>query len=1098
MDEKQQKKGFGDYAAKTVSGIFNILTPSNTVGAIINQIQGDSKNGFIGDIWNGNNGIGELDADQELGITEEVANGIINILAPVPNAGAKLLAIKTSAKVAKALGKTLPLASIAKGIAQGVGVYEAIDAGAKAVGVDNKTAEKIATAGSLVLTPFARGAADQLARRTFRNASNRATPYLNKLFDSRASLTSKQGIFNGMLENVVGGNLLDAGLVIGTGNTLGGIIGEKIGINPFVADMITGGVHAKIGTRAVRRLGNFIYADSRGASDPIFGQLQLLNGQSAIGNLDEKQAFNLSRVFSPSSLNYLKKGNEKFKKAFGKDLHLDELMENFEDTFVEKPDAVSKITKEDYQFPITGTVQRGASNIPYYIYKILNPKTYFKKIDILHKAQAEIEKKITEAEQRIDRYKRLGNFEGAEEVYRDLKRSGIIELSDKLTQMEQGMEVAKNFSRSYTEMTGERLTNLSGESSLSRRLINGIKYMYSPYRTTDPNRTGVSKKIEDFFIKYGGGYNSTILSPFRQSVKALNYGKRALRTSAIDETYLRKPGGNDAGSFFWGKRKNLNLFEQMANVVIDPKSFDPLFRGFGGWKPRIRTGREVRIKSNIPDVVGDILQNGQVILRNGELKNISVNGQLNIEDILKACKYNERAQAGRDAKDYGYKFRHVSGVEERLVQDTQLGHNSPLGLVRNKNGETQLVTNDINGHIDLDVVYNGRRYTLTIDVGGIGSGGGGDKGQSGFLRYLRGSADDAADFTVVNIDVAGGRERFERQFYNGHVEKAIKKFEEGIAKQKESIPVIEAEIRNISQQIDNIQQRIYDVKNPTHEVLAEKYNTKTFTSLLKKLEDKQKLLRDTKDAIAHNEKELSDLIGRNNTHMQYNLDDYAREIMKPHLFEKDKNGNLILDENGKPIERISSLSNKNMLPVSQLKYFDDDVLSNDQYTKRRMQNLDLDSYKENVIKMFGQEGNVHEKYHAMKVVDSGLKQNIIQEEQKLNRIQKEINSNPDKETLEKLKKSESASKQRLERLNLLLERANKNLELLSNNKDVVLSQLELEMLSKVNFNGIVNKQLKKSGGKLQLIKEFKQGGLIDNLNKPKNWQDYQKQNRKKK
>ena len=62
---------------------------------------------------------------------------------------------------------------------------------------------------------------------------------------------------------------------------------------------------------------------------------------------------------------------------------------------------------------------------------------------------------------------------------------------------------------------------------------------------------------------------------------------------------------------------------------------------------------------------------------------------------------------------------------------------------------------------------------------------------------------------------------------------------------------------------------------------------------------------------------------------EYNLDDYAREIMEPHLFEKDKNGNLILDENGKPIERISSLSNKNMLPVSQLKYFDDDVLSND-------------------------------------------------------------------------------------------------------------------------------------------------------------------------
>jgi len=88
-------------------------------------------------------------------------------------------------------------------------------------------------------------------------------------------------------------------------------------------------------------------------------------------------------------------------------------------------------------------------------------------------------------------------------------------------------------------------------------------------------------------------------------------------------------------------------------------------------------------------------------------------------------------------------------------------------------------------------------------------------------------------------------------------------------------------------------------------------------------------LKDTKDAIAHNEKELSDLVGRNKTHMQYNLDDYAREIMDPHLFERDKKGNLILDENGKPIEKISSLSNKNMLPISQLKYFDADALSND-------------------------------------------------------------------------------------------------------------------------------------------------------------------------
>lgn len=1093
MAEKQQKKGFGDYAAETVSGIFNILTPSNTIGAVINQIQGDSKNGFVGDVWKGNKGIGELNDDQELGITEELANGIVNILAPVPNAGAKLLAIKTSAKVAKALGKTLPLASIAKGIAQGVGVYEAIDAGAKAAGVDNKTAEKIATAGSLVLSPFVRGTSDQLARKVFRNASNRATPYLNKLFDSRASVTSKQGIFNGMLENAVGGNLLDAGLVLGTGNTLGGIIGEKIGINPFVADMITGGVHAKIGGRAIRRLGNFIYADSRGASDPLIGQLQLLNGQSAIKNIDEKQAFNLSRMFSPATLNYLRKGNEQFKKLFGKDLRLNELVEDFEDTFTERPDAINKITKEDYKFPVVGPIQRGVSNIPYYVYKILNPKTYFKKIDILKKAQDEIEKKISKAEQRIYACQKIGNFKAAEDVYKQLEKSGIVELAEKLDQMKEAIEIAKDFSRSYTELTGERLTNLSGESSLARRFINGTKYMYSPFRTPDSNRTGIAKKLEDFFIKYGGGYNSTILSPFRQSVKALNYGKRALKTSAIDETYLRKPVGNDTGSFFWGKKKHLNLFEQMANVIINPKQFDSLFEKFG-WQSRIRTGREVRVKSNIPDMVGDILQNGQLILRNGELRNISANGQLNIEDILKACKYNERAQTGKDAKDFGYKFKHVSGAEERLVQDTQLGHNSPLGLARGKNGETQLVTNDINGHIDLDVVYNGKRYTLTVDVGGIGSGGGGDKGQSGFFKYLRGSADDAADFTIVNIDVTGGRERFERQFYNGHVKQAIKRFEEGIAKQKESIPEIEAKIQTLTQQIDDIQQNIYNIKDPTHEVLAERYNTKRFTSLLKSLRDKQKLLKDTKSAIEHNEKELADLIGRDNTHMQYDLDDYAHEIMDPHLFKKDKKGELIRDERGELVERNTSLSNKNMLPISQLKYFDDDMLSNDAYTKRRIQKIKTDSYKENVTKIFGEKGHIHEKLHATKTINGALKQIILSEEQKLKGIQGEIKNASDKEVLKKLNKRKTQSERNLTLFKILLKRTNENLELLQNNQDVILSQPELMLLSKINFNEITNRLSK--GGKLEQIQEFKQGGLINNLNKPKTWEEYQKRNRK--
>jgi hypothetical protein len=97
-----------------------------------------------------------------------------------------------------------------------------------------------------------------------------------------------------------------------------------------------------------------------------------------------------------------------------------------------------------------------------------------------------------------------------------------------------------------------------------------------------------------------------------------------------------------------------------------------------------------------------------------------------------------------------------------------------------ESGKVHYVTNDINGHMDLDVVYNGKRYTLTIDVGGIGSGGGGGKSEVGFQKLVRGLADDSADFTIVNIDISGGRERFERQFYNGHVQKAAKQFEEKI------------------------------------------------------------------------------------------------------------------------------------------------------------------------------------------------------------------------------------------------------------------------------------------------------------------------------
>ena len=40
--------------------------------------------------------------------------------------------------------------------------------------------------------------------------------------------------------------------------------------------------------------------------------------------------------------------------------------------------------------------------------------------------------------------------------------------------------------------------------------------------------------------------------------------------------------------------------------------------------------------------------------------------------------------------------------------------------------------------------------------------------------------------------------------------------------------------------------------------------------------------------------------------------------------------------------------------------------------------------------------------------------------------------------------------------------------------------------------------LHRNGGKLDSVKQFKQGGLIDNLNKPETWEEYQKQNRLKK
>ena len=1139
MAEQNKEKSFGEKASEVVNGIFNVLTPSNLVGATINQIQQDSKNGFLGDIWQGNRGIAEYrEEGEEASNIETAINGVIDILAPLPNGAAKIAALKKSALAAKALGKTLPIASIAKGMAQGQGTYEVIKAGSKAVGLDDETANRIALGGSMLVHPFARGASDQLARRVFRNASNKATPYLNKYFDSRVIFSNnlKKTLFAGAAENVLGGNIIDSGLAFATGDTSGGLIAKALGLNPFVGDILSTGLQGKLANRVMRRSGKYIYSESRGASDPVIGQLQLLNGQTALNNIEEKQAHALSNMFSPTTLSFFRTADQKFKKIFGKELHLSELVEDYEDSLMNAPEIkTKKFTKNDIDVPIVGEYVRALGNIPYYISVLSNPKTYFKKLDIIGKAKNEVSKQINQIEKKKVAVQKWSDEKIINKELKklDSKLKPLTELSEKLNQMEEAMVISKNFSRSYTELTGERLENLSGETSKARRLVNALLYGYSPFRTVDPNRGPLAKKIEDFFIKYGGGYNSTILSGFRQSVKALNYGKRAFKESPIDEAYLRTTSyGKDTGSFFWGKTSGLNLFEQMARVVIDPRAFDPKFK-IKGWKDRVQTGREVRVKSNLPDMVEDVLKNGKILTRDGQLIDISKDGKLNIDDFLTHTKYNERAQAGHPVKDYGYKFTTSDGKQERLVLDTQLGHNSPLGLYMDESGKVHYVTNDINGHMDLDVVYNGKRYTLTIDVGGIGSGGGGGKSEVGFQKLVRGLADDSADFTIVNIDISGGRERFERQFYNGHVQKAAKQFEEKIKAQEEellklkeyTIPKKREKVEKRNHNLLELEEKLHAETDPLKKSKIQAqidhiyYESQTrgneVDSLLKAEAEAKRISK----ILEKNKEEYRALLGRIEASEKFPINRAARELIEPHLFEK------IGDELE---EKKGSLSNKNLLPVEQLEYFDKSKMSSDEYTKRKVtgyvdengefkEGLNTQLYMRKVGELLSKEGNIRQKQHAVAVLSGSVDQNIKSETKTLESLEKKLKSinegklpkkKKSKETSEKtleeqLQEAKEATekkiqkqKEKIKNLEEVKKDISQKKEALDNNQDVIISEGEaLRLFFLAKGQGKTFNVFKLHGGKLQKIIELKQGGLINKLSKPKNWEEYQKQNR---
>jgi hypothetical protein len=62
---------------------------------------------------------------------------------------------------------------------------------------------------------------------------------------------------------------------------------------------------------------------------------------------------------------------------------------------------------------------------------------------------------------------------------------------------------------------------------------------------------------------------------------------------------------------------------------------------------------------------------------------------------------------------------------------------------------------------------------------------------------------------------------------------------------------------------------------------------------------------------------------------------------------------------------------------------------------------------------------------------------------------------------------------------------------LDNNQDVIISEGEaLRLFFLAKGQGKTFNVFKLHGGKLQKIIELKQGGLINKLSKPKNWEEY--------
>lgn len=1015
-----ENKSFKEKAAETVGGIFNILTPSNTIGAIVNQIQGDSKNGFFGDIWKGNRGIGEYRKEgEEASNIETAINGVIDILAPLPNGAAKIAALKKSAIAAKALGKTLPIASIAKGMAQGQGTYEVIRAGSKMAGADDETASKIALGASMIATPFTSGAADQLARKLYRNASNKATPYLNKYYDSRVVFrkgNNKQAIFNGLVQGTTG-SILDLPSFILTGETVGGHIANSIGVDPFIGEVVSMGLQQKIGNRFVRRtIGDKIYSGSRGASDPMTGQLSLVNGQNPF-KLDEKAPWILSKAFSPSSLESLRKLETKYHiKGFN------EIANNLE--------------KLEKQFVSGNTATM--VNFPGKLQLI----KFFRKTDIIANAERGLSSEISKVEKM--------------DWNNPNKAKKLQELQEGYKKLQETKDVIKSlteFNTSYTELTGKRLSNTENQSSIAHRVVDVALQGYSPVRWLTRTTNPLNRKLQNIFIKYGGGYNSTVLSGPRQTVKSINYGSRGLKESPVNEAYLRTNFGKDIGSFFWGKGKGLNLAEQLANVIINPRSIIPDYKKFEGWMSRIGTGREIRVKSNMPHLIDDILNNGQLIGKDGFLYSLSERGQLNLRDILAHCQYNARAQRG-PSNDLGYKLKTTGKKEKRLIQDTQLGHNSLLGTYTTPEGKIKYISNDINGHVDLDIVYRGKRYTLAIDVGGMGSGGGGGKQEQGFDKLLRGLGDDSADFTVVNIDLTGGRENFERQF--------VKK-KNGYSRAEESLPQIDQINQKISETISKKESQL--TKNIALTQNAEKRGTIQSKANQNRILQRNKLekeIQELKGKIENNNKVREAIKRRIAISQKYPLNNRALEILLPHL------------------EKTNTVMNKILLPVRGIAKFDSNKIADRESNKAIGRQVDTDLYKAKASELFSKEGDRQKKRRVLNVLSFGNNNAIKEEKNKLNKLQKKITDSPEDKSL--LKKQQK-SQQKLLALQLMSDKLDSYILELNKGKDVILQDSELKMLQQIKVGKIASMNLK-----------YQLGGVLPK--KKVNWEEYQKQNRK--